>query len=801
MSSPIKFIDNRQYHKSNYSDILKYVVPSMYFEDDYALKNKSVDVIDQVINSHLNVIGNISSILYISATPNTVFSSIDTAEGISKFFIKQNDLTNFDINDFERKILLPLNRSFRDFNSSSEFSDFITDIFLPGTRLNNPSLDFLDGGNASDNHNYLITNLSWLYFLNLSGPPSLAYNPSAYVHDTLISKIYTGQPVLANDGIKGLTNYLWRNYTTQSWSSLGVIPSNFVPNITSVDPTWTSGTQQLDKLLTLIDIVYSPLYIDDGDLRVRNAIDDYLQNSYFLTQKKLQGPFLNLLKAFSFSFADYSNYIDRLGALNDLNECPDEYLPLLSDLIGWKLFGSEPDRWRLQLANAVDIYRYVGTKKSIQVIADSIFGEDVFDVSSKIFELWESYIPFLIQYSLATGSEYLKGFDTWNRSLAISLGSEYSTSSMDENIRHCVDKIITDIVYKFPNNFILGNKPFDLKSSSFVFNYRGKSNKVPPFEEIPYYTKVIVNSEMIEMIEDKLICFGVNGNLALQVGDYIRSKTILSTDDSGLKNSWLLFTSGAEYPPNWNDVIKDISSNKAEYLSLWNGKSSYFKILFDTSSFDFGKSSLEADSKDILTILSQTIKEFSPAKAVPDVIARTSSEDDYISSEEVFPYVGLGRLDHGQINYSRGAITAGFGMSALAMSTYKRGITSTSVASFGRADADSLIDSLVSPFGATANLPRRSHRRRNLKFILPKEGFYDRTGFNMPVSFQDYLIADDSFLPLGFIPSSLQYVPITDYNNIPAVYSICENLNSSRSYNGVAVSNTYPVRGWNPETY
>jgi len=796
MSNPIKFIDTRQYHKSNYSDILKYVVPSMYFEEDYALKDKKIDVIDQVINSHLNVIGNISSILYVSAIPRTAFSGIDTADGISKFFIKQNDLTNFDINDFERKILIPLNKSFRDFNSSSEFSDYLNDTLLPGIRLNGPTLDFLDGESASANHNYLITNLSWLYFLNLSGPPSLAYNPSSYVHDTLVFKLYNGQPVLANDGMKGLTNYLWRNYTTQSWSALGVLPADYVPNVNSLDFTWTSGTQQLDRLLTLIDVVYSPLYIDDGDLRVKNAIEDYLQNSFLLTDKKLQGPFLKLLKAFSFAFADYSNQIDRLESLNDLNECPDEYLPLLADLIGWKLFGSEPDRWRLQLANAVDIYKSVGTKKSVQLVADSIFGEDVFDASSKISELWESYVPFIIQYALATGSEYLKNFTTWTTATARDLGCEYTFSSMDENIRHCVDKIVTDIVYAFPNNFILGNEPFRLSSRSFIFNYRGKDHKVPPFEEIPYYTRVMITNEMIDMIEDKLLCFGVNEDLAISVGQFIRNKTVLSIDDSGLKNSWLMFTASAEYPPNWDSVIQDISNNRVEYLSLWNGKSSHFQVLLDTSSFDFGKSSLEADSKDVLSIVSQTIKDFSPAKTVPDVIARTSTEDSYQGTfdEDVIPIVSVGKSDYAQVSYSSGAVFAGYAASALAMSSYKRGITPTSVETFGRTSVDSIIDPLTSPGGVTAILPRRSHRRRDFKFILPKEGFYDRSGFNMPIAFQGFNIGD--FFPLGLIPSSLQYVPIPDYTNIPPIYSKCENLSSSSIYNEVAVSNTYPVRGW-----
>jgi hypothetical protein len=825
MSSPIKYIDTKRYHKSNYDNALKYIIPSLYFEEDEKLKEKEIDIVDRVINSHLNIIGNISSVINIGSVTGSVFSAMDTPEGIAQFFVKQNNLTDLDANDFERKILIPLGKSFRDFNSSSEFSQYVEEELLPGIRLNNPSFDFLDGGTTSDNHIYLINNLSWLYFLNKQYSNTLTYQPYEYVHDVLLDKLYNQETIDLADGIKGLTTYIWKNYQLcASWSSLDILPEEFVPAIALTGDQFTSGTQQLEKLLTLVDVIYSPLHIDNSDARVRDAIDDYLLNSFLITDKKYTGPFTKLIKAFSFAFADYSNDVDRLEILNDLNRCPDEYLPLLAELIGWELFGSEPDRWRLQLANAVDIYRTVGTKRSIQFAVDSILGQDVFDVSSNISELWESYIPNLIYYALATESTFFKKTvvtptlglsnlgiapqeipvkaETWNPELAQRYGiSVYNTSNTDTNIRLCVDQIILELVTLYRTSFIFNGKPFPLNSVDFSFNYRGRNFSVPPFEEYPYYLNVRINQNMIDSIIDKLVCYGVRNEFAFQVGNYIREKVFNAPQTLAVKNGWLLFTSSVEYPTNWGDVISDISNSRPEYFPLWNAKSSYFKVTFDASSFDFSKDSLEADSSETLKIASKAAQRFSPAHAIPEVLLRANEEDDYDFNYTVAQFVNLERVTHGGLAASSAGLSK-FGTSGIVISNYKRGITPSSTPTFGRGQVDSLVDSILNPQGASISaLPRRAFRRRNLKNILPKDGFYNRTGFNMPVSPQDYNLTDNNFFPLGLIPSSMQYVPIPDYNNIPAIYNICENMNSSSVYSGLAVSNTYPVRGWNPVEY
>jgi hypothetical protein len=608
-----------------------------------------------------------------------------------------------------------------------------------------------------------------------------------------------------------LTTFIWNNYQSKSdWRSWNLIPKDFLPSL-ALPTSYLSGTILLDKLLTLVDVIYSPLYLDNGDDRVKVAIENYLSTSNLITKKSNTGPFIKLVKALSFAFADYNNTIDVLETLNDLKKCPDEYLPLLANLIGWDLFGTEPDRWRLQISNAVNIYKSTGTKKSIQFAVDSVLGQDVFNVSSTITELWESYVPFIIEYALATESSLLKDFTTWTPEIASRLGIGYfNPSSMEENVKLCVDQIIYDLVLSFSSSFILGNSTFPVGSQEFTFNYRGRVFQIPPYEEYPYYINCQLSNQMIDVIFDRIVCFGVNQSFATQVLNYLKQKSLDTTNDFAIKSSWLFFTPSIEYPPNWDAIIQDISNNKSEYLPLWNGKSSRFKIVLDASSFDFSKTSLEANSRETLYIASKVAQQFSPAHSIPNVIAKIAYEDNYFASSVPFTYLGYDRIESPQLSASPHKGTSTYGASAIPMSTYKRGLTATSVATFSRKDVDSILDPLLNPNTAIVQLPRTAFRRRNLKNIFPKDGFYSKTGDNQPSPL--YPHNKDKWVPnptlhfsahvelpvfyLGLIPSSLQWVPIPDYNNLPPIYNICENLSSVNVYSGLIVSATMPVRGW-----
>jgi hypothetical protein len=655
--------------------------------------------------------------------------------------------------------------------------------------------------------------LSWLYFLNISGT---SYDGSTLVADAIVDTIWRGQEFLLNDAIKLLTEYIFRNYEDHpNWESYNFLPTYFKPNLDLKDVTYTSGLQQLDKLKTLIDVIYSPQYADRGDTKVKEAFDEFLENGILLDDLEVQGPFYKFLKAISFAFSDYTNSAELLEFLNDPQRCPAQYLPYLADLLGWRLLGSEPQKWRVQLINCVSIYKTVGTSKALQSVVDSVFSQDLFDASSEIYELWESYIPHLIYYSLATESPLFKDRTTWTEEVAREKGVTYITSSFDESIRCAVDKIILDVFTQFPTEFWVRGEKLSVLDPNCVFNYRGRDYKVPPFEEYPFYINQKLNKKIVNYIIDLLVCFGVSTSFADSLGEFIKSNTIDSVDDISRGYSWLFFTESAQYPPNWNDIILDISNKNSEYLPLWNGKSSHFKIFLNIDDFTFVRDSLLINSVEGLRILNEIIDEFSPAHAVKQLYFRLNDSDFVRYQNTSLPLIFYNQSENYGLDDSDTLGFTNYELSGSLIKSYKRGdVTNYNLVS--RDSVDSLQDIFLS--GTATLQPRKSFRRRNFENLLNLEGVYTRTGFNMPTTFkgtvqENSLDSSLGFLPLGLIPSSQQYVLVTGsslviptsperlgrsyetWRDIPRIYSICEGLNSTSVFSGLEVSNTFPCRG------
>jgi hypothetical protein len=771
------YLRNPNFFKRNYFEALKYILPGYLYEDDVSGTPKAEDPIDVIINSHIDVADNFSSILNVSAVQNSTYSSINTFSGIAPYFVKQNNLTKITTQSFEDNILTYFSRKFKDFPSQSEFSTFVENTLLPGITLNEPdTVKFLKVGEASAIHNYLISNLSWLYFLNTSGP---SYDPSAYVKDLLVSSLYVGTPINLNDGINGLSEYLWKN------ASGDYYPSASFASGTRSD---LSGTQQLDKLKTWNDVIYSPLFADGSDFRVRDKFDIYLQNNLKSANKVESGPFARLIRALSFFAFDINNQTEEISTLYDLDDCPDDYLPLIAQLIGWDLFGNNPERWRLQLRNAVSIYKTIGTKKSIQNTINTVFPKNSFPIEGRVTELWESYVPYLIYYALATESPYFKNFQTWTPEDATRMDIEkYSSSSMDDNIRLAVDKIILDVVRQFPERFRINAWIEEFES---VFNYRGRDYSIPPFEEYPYYVNTEMNADMVAFIADRLACFGVRETFALDVSSYITSNALTGDDEPRL-GSWLIFTSGYNSPPNLDNLIRNLNDNRFDYASLWSGKSSHFKLVLNASEFDFTKDRLDSiDSGDAVSFVSKAVAKSSPAHAIPLISLEVSGDADVLDFDpDLLPIVYFPREE---IDVAAGNNTFASG---IFLNTYKRGINPSGNV-IGRSATQSLASKELIDVSSIGSVPRNTSRRRNYAKIMPFEGYYDRTGFNMPVPKQNYPTENEQFIPLGLNLSSCEYTPVVDHVNLSGVWAQCENLFSNNVYNGVAVSSTYPVRGW-----
>lgn len=770
------YLRNQNFFKPNYYEAVKYILPGYLYEDDVSETPRAEDPVDQVINSHLDVANNISSILYVSAVPGTVYSGIDSLEGIAPFFVKQNELTNITPQEFESEILFYFNKKFRDFDVDSEFESFVDDTLLSSMTVNNPSLTYFSGvGAASDAHNYLINKLSWMYFLNTSGSN---FSPSAYVRGLIVSGLYKGKTININDGIKGLTEHVWKNGLTNYY------PSALFASGSRSD---LSGTQQLDNFKTWIDVVYSPLYADRADFKVRDKFEIYMENSLKSADKIEDGPFARLIRALSLFAFDMTNETEQIATLYDIEDCPDDYLPLVAQLIGWDLYSNDPNKWRLQLRNAVDIYKRAGTKGAIQATVDSVFPKNKFPIQSKITELWESYVPYLIYYALATESSLFKDFTTWTSDLASNmLVGTYSTSSMDTNIRLAVDRIILETIQNFPFNFPINNW---IQANNTLFDYRGREFLIPPFEEYPYYVNTELNQPMIEFITDKLVCFGVREEFALQVSSYITSNAI-TADEEPRAGSWLLFTSGYNQPPNLDNLIRNLNDNRFDYASLWSGKSSHFKILLNASEFDFTKRGYnDADSQDAITVLSRAVKQNAPAHSIPILTLEVSGEADRFGFEaSALPHV---YFDRQEIDVGAGNNTFASG---IFLNTYKRGIN-TGGNVIGRSATQSSVSPQLLNVSSLGSVPRNAARRRSYEKIMPFNGYYDRTGHNMPVGFD--MASGLSGIPLGFIPDTLSYTPVSSYINLPPIWSQCEGLNSNNTYHGYDVSNTQNIRGQN----
>ena len=899
----------RKYYKTNFVDLVELITPEVYRTEDLSLSGVELNPVSQVINAHINAATNISNVIPLSGVANTQTSSLGNISGISQYFVKQNKLTNITPFLFESKVLLPLGTTLANYDTSADFAAYLSGTLLPmiipptltevdPLQANMTTLSSLTGDvNASSVHNYLVDALGWMYFLNTSADGGLDYSPSSYVLSSLNS-LYLGKTIETVDGAKGLTEYLWRNNETCSFGAY--IPADFVSGTADgiteasagVLPTYTSGTQKLDALQTLMDVVYSPLYIDEQDYTVKSAFDDYIDASLLLSNNVAKGPHRKFTNLLGYEFADLTNEVENIGLIYDIENVKDEYIQYIADLIGFKLRGNSASKWRHQLRIALDLYKQSGTLGAIQAAINALIVDSVFDVSGKVDELWESYIPQLIWYALGTESPLFKDLNTWTAGLADRAGVfSYSTSSLEDNIKIVTDNILLDLYKAFPDNFLFhgqkfavpelweldsngcktkrytiinepGMKPFHMHTYNsngyqaykqdaklfgesnafeaatgfgalgsgvymagaehpstgerptylkpegdlnFLFTYREKRNyPMPPFEEVKYYRDSTVTADMVSLLVERLKCFRVKDSFADEVGSYILSSAVTDDSDLGALNEMLMFFSSVQIPSNFDDVMMSISDYEKNLLSLWNGKSSHLFINFKDTDFDFAKTTLEGDGKYALYEAARVAREFSPAHAITRVNLTASAEDSLSTSSAKWEYLGFDK-DDTRASYTSASVLGNFEYSGVSMGTVSPGDNDGrgGLNTFKRGDVDNIRDVLLNSTDnvtAFSNVGRRALRRRNLKYLLPHEGYYDRTGFNGPVSYDPSTLEESmpsslGELTLGYVASAGKFYPVVDPIDPSGVWHECEKLDSSRQFSGVYTSATYPYRG------
>lgn len=891
----------RKFYKSNYVELLELLTPNLYTQEDLALSGTEINPLSKVINTHLQVAKDLPDVLSLSSIPGTQTSDLSNLTGISQYFVKQNQLTKVTTQSFNEKILLPLGIRYSDYDTSAEFKSYLSSTLIPklippGTNTpgtiegNTTELSAYTGNSdASSIHNYLVDNLGWFYFLNTSGLGGLNYSPSSFVVDNL-AKLYLGDTLETVDGVKGLTEYLWRNVETCSFGQYISSPflsgvSDSVTDTSSGElPTYTSGTQKLDSLKTLIDVIYSPLAIDRQDYTVKDSFDNFIDANLINEDRVSDGPHRKILTALGFHYADISDQVENLQYIYDIEDVDQDNIKYIADLIGFKLRGNQSEKWRHQLRVAADIYKKSGTEQALRSALNAIVVNSILDLDGTIVPLWESYVPFLIWYALGTGSPLFKNLRTWTPEIAKKAGvASYSSSSLEDNLKLVTDSILLDLASAYPKNFkyfgedfplprfyilnedgskgelytVLGDtkmKPWHAHTvngpgyqairrqaidfgeealwdravgpgpfgegvymvgkrhplglqrptyllfegdSEFLFNYRGKVNyPMPPFEEVKYYRDSTVSKPLVNLLVDRLKCFQVDPTFADQVGDYITSGAVTTETNIGSLNEFLMFFSSVQNPPNYDEVMFSISDYEKNLLSLWNGKSSHIFLDFDEASFDFRKSTLESDSKYALYETARVAQEYSPAHTIPRVNLNASAVDEFISSSTNFVYAAIDK-DDTRAGYSSGSVLGNAEISGVSITSTRSGPDAFST--FKR-DQVNGVDTQLSSTASIVGPARRALRRRNFRYLLPTEGYYDRTGFNGPASYDPSVIERSMAsslgeLTLGYVASAGRFFPIEDHANISGVWHICEGLGSTNSFSGVDTSNTFPYRG------
>ena len=181
-------------------------------------------------------------------------------------------------------------------------------------------------------------------------------------------------------------------------------------------------------------------------------------------------------------------------------------------------------------------------------------------------------------------------------------------------------------------------------------------------------------------------------------------------------------------------------------------------------------------------------RKFAPAHSIPLISLQISDTDGLVPADD--PYF----LPLVMFNFVESEVAANdnYFLSGLNIDSYKRDVN-TGGTVLTRDDTKSNVATRLANATYLNDIPRRTVRRRNYQNVMPFNGYYDRTGFNMPTPFEN----DDSLsgLPLGYIPASGTYVEVSSHVNLPDVWDQCEDLDSKNSYNNYAVSDTMPARG------
>jgi hypothetical protein len=850
------------YYKRNYVDALKIIVPDQYIIKDEGDNLETIDIVTASLFSEIEIIQGFTNIFPLQA--NTIVSGSLGFSGtyfteLPAYFVKTNELNEITPSEFQVEVLEGLNYNIRDYKSEEEFKTFLSGTLLPKLRVgtsttlsplaNNTGDAF--GTTDSATFDYLKNSLGLFFLLNYDLGDA-TYNTALYEHlTTPMSKLWKGEPLSTEDAIKALKEYLFINQSKIN----GFFPSFLMDLYASGTGPSVSGTQQLENIKTITSIIHSDGQAQKDDTYVRDIFFDYFDPSTIGNTKTdftvnyssalggirllgilpnslvdhlgftKEGNFGKLLRAVSLFMSDINDQVVTLETIKSIEECPEDFLPYLADLIGWNLYTSNSISWRRQLRNAVSLIRKKGTKEGLKQLLSVVLPSIDLDFENNYSEYYESYVPNLIYYLLKTDSTLLKDTSSWTQTDAVlQAGGEYTSDNQDLNIRYIIDHIILDSIKDFPSLFSVRGRPFDISDPEFVFNYRGRDFKAPPWEYEKFYVDCDITEEYVEYLKNKLVCLGVTQEGAESFETFVLENTVSGVQSPELYNNGFMFlTKKYEFPFNYRTIIDSFEKRKLELTTYWSAKSSRFNLTLQEGTTDDSFFKVSAYSQEDFFEALKATKDFIPATAISRLHADVSQAEGLISDVKVFPRVttqldsqywdggiasyvvsGLDMRQSVELSTLVGSAVdssyvhdSRFQNDHSALPVFRR--ENTELGRFGGMYSDSSgLGQIFNVSGApvTTDPGRISKRKRDYSYGLNNCNIYDRDGFNSP-SFRNKGVSGDGLecIPLGMELSTYTFVDVSSHTKLPEVYKACETTQSSSLINGVPTSATFPMRG------
>ena len=680
----------QEHFQSNYIEVIRRIVPEYYETTEYNLFGSEEDLQYRVLGSILYLANNVSSLLGAPTTYNLQVSAFSGSEAYVPYFVPFNNLTDVSPTTYENYVLRPLGRTFGSFANKDEFSNFLLTSALPHTEFNYISDTFAQAfsGTVDPNittvsavSNTLIDKLGWVYFQNTSGTvvDSNSVGVSSFLYSSIMDNIYYGKKVKTSDGVRNLFKWMYTNAKGGStlWSPVRekFVPvpfntpsSTFVPTGGEQGNFYASGGQLVSALDTLVNVWVNE--DDPNSLYFRDIVNASLLG-LDVSRMENAGPMGKMLKALAYGFYDVQTSIRDIQYLLDIEQCPEEFLQYLGRYLGWTFFSDDPDKWRDQLKQAIYLYKAKGTRQALANATNMVIPSSVYSPNNEVSglqELWESYVPNLLYYTLKTETDlgkntqtYLNFSQAWTNSLASSgipvSVSNYDPRNQDNNVRFAVDAILELLNYQY-GYLDIGGIPYKetaywqqqvVRGVKPGYQYRDAFLNIPPWEESRFYQNCGIGPNMDNFIRsvssvlsrtfNEAGC-GVSSTAANSVAKYISSsvsiKQAIGINEPGwgANNAFKFMTSSLQLPFNYESVIRNGDLDSMSVFDFWNSKSSEVHSKFFASSIDFSSNDFtnlaktKIGRKGIPTIV-DIFRQFSPFHTLNKIYVGSGIVDDY----------------------------------------------------------------------------------------------------------------------------------------------------------------------------